>query len=301
MSLQDPTWRINPQAPSARAIVISPNEDGQQNCVVSFMGRKMAARSAGGRTLTAGEAVSFVESADGPPWVIQISKDVGADYPTRFSKPLSNWEKTAPSSLLLRYIMRDNQKAGNYRAVKILSFDEGSGIATFAGGSAPVKFGTEDALVFPGDTALMFDSFSGRHIIGRRSSLDPYTGEGITEVTTSISFAFMPLVASYEGALHYDVIGTCSTAWSFCDSIVASIYIEGGVGTILRRRIMGHSGPSYGFIGGMMGGHAYMFSLVSISLTVSGNNSPHFWYNQKFQEVFWGFVIQPDSALEIVK
>jgi hypothetical protein len=97
-------------SPGPTTGVVTVGTDSNYDCLVSFRGRAVSARSMGKNTLAAGDIVS-VADIDGLMFAIKQS----AGYPTRYKRPLTDWAARHPANLLLQLCLRNAKKEYTYR------------------------------------------------------------------------------------------------------------------------------------------------------------------------------------------
>lgn len=118
MSIQDPTFVIQPEKtkPVTSATVLMDNGDG--TAIVNFRGGIIEARIAGVKNLAIGTRCSFVQFSDsGECWVIPAY----GQYPTRWPRPLKDVFPKCPNAASLIYLAKDNPKNYDYKPGIFLS------------------------------------------------------------------------------------------------------------------------------------------------------------------------------------
>lgn len=146
IELRDPTFTTlqrEPPSPKTTGIILSETDAVNYLYSVSFNGQTITCRSAGKRTLAAGDRVSFVENRPYP-WIIKSD----ALYPTRYKKPLADWSSSKPANVFLEYMLKDNPKWFTYRSGTITAIVDTTHVSALCWDNIIRNFPVE----YPGET-----------------------------------------------------------------------------------------------------------------------------------------------------
>jgi hypothetical protein len=208
--LVDPTFEYlqhEPPTPGSTGIVVSASTSSAQ---VSFQGRTLSARVPAVGTVAAGDSVSVVNT-DGMWWALKQS----AGYPSRYPRPLADFNGTNPAGVLLCYLLKDNPRDYTYRACVVLVVLSTT-LLSISMGDRTLTVGVEYAGVAQttggisvGDTVLAYQKNPGQWV-----ALTKATGEVTWEDPAEESVQYGETIAfnvAVESAQTADVVVDFST------------------------------------------------------------------------------------------
>lgn len=162
---------------------------GENLYQVDFRGQSHRCRGAGAGGLTAGSEVS-VYLNESENWCIPIA----GGYPSRYPRPLSDFNESNPAAVFLMLALKDNPKRYTYRAgiadgvvsEFVLSVKCWDGVMR----SLPVRFAGADkaaARFAPGDLVLIYEPTEGNREVVANRIVTGFTGLGEHNYLDSIT------------------------------------------------------------------------------------------------------------------